>query len=200
MTVDSVKKPLGAPTIFQTLGITVDQFIALAKEFPNAAALARHLGVSKRSVQKYSQKYGVSKQPWRPARATASDLGSHTDYGKIDTWLREHPGQKLPFKYAEIAERLGVSMSTVASWLRHRKRRYLDYCIALGDLRKHPVTIHASSGLRVPGRFIREYTLDVDPRRYEVKIAMILSGNRSLTATYSLRSYYALFEKTFKED
>lgn len=186
--------PRGKASLFDVMHLTPEDFRRLDTEYQPTEVLAKHLGVTDRTVYRWRKLYGEPKPRVRPPR-DSNDLTLAHESSRIAKWLRENPGKKLPRNSTEAEALTGIGAGVIRHWRQRHKERMLKYCQSLGDLRMQMnSSLFTTKNRKVPCRLITSYDLRIDVYEATVTIRATLRGPYFVEAKYSIRGYYDLFE------
>ena len=135
-----------------------------AKE-PGYTAVARALGVNRRSATKYCKALGLTDS--KRGNPEVTKIGPES---VLRRWLRLHPGNALPRSYREISRLTGVNRRTVKSFFVYHRRKLRAELKALPDLRRTTLRLVGSDGRKWPLYYMKSIQLAIDP--WSLKIVM----------------------------
>ena len=186
-----------ARNMYAVCGITEEEFRALFAELKTVKAVARKLGVSKRTVSKYRMELGIKVVSHRPPRAPGV-LSFENDFGPVARWIREHPGEQIPYDYAEATKVTGLSADSIQRYIERRNRKILDWAKSLGDLRRlASTTLVDVDGRKIPMEYVQDYRLKADGRRGVLLVRVRLSATLETEVRLTVEAYAKLFDVDF---
>lgn len=184
-------RPIGRPTVLESLDLTVDDLVTAYKEAGTLKLTAERTGICVNTLKKYLGAAGAlgprgaRPQPFAWRRTRTSPVGE---------WFKEHRNDKLPRTMRDLAALSGFSENQVRKFLATRQRAAIEYLRALGDLREVPKAIVDVSGRRVPCGMIQEYVLKVDRYDLSVRIEGALRLGLALKAIVPFGAYQGMFK------
>lgn len=184
-------------TMYDICGINDEDFLRIYAECGTVRATARHLGVSTRTVSKYRMEAGLKVIAHRPKTAPGTLTFAH-DTGVVAKWLREHPGQRLPYAYDEAAALTGLPVETLRRFVERRNKKIKRWALSLGPLnRLLSTTLVSTEGRKVPARYLKEYALSVDSRMGTIRIRGKLTATCELEFLVTVAAYASFFAQDF---
>jgi hypothetical protein len=127
-----------------------EKIIELYTRFQSLRLTAEALGIPKERCRRALHFYGVTcpkqkkvitdRGELESIRFSAEVVPKHY-YGKIATWLREHPMRKLPRSMYGIAEIIGVSPETVRSYFYRQRKQLKEKLAEFPDIVELPLEL-----------------------------------------------------------
>lgn len=155
------------------LNLTKEAIIGTVNESRTIADAAKVLGVSDRTLKKYLAEYGYQKP--RP-------IPKH--YAAVVKWVREHSDTLLPRSVSGICRMTGCSKDAVATYMYRRRNRERKKLRRLPDLRTLWVVLEQPSHTRISTRWLRSYTLKLDPWSFKVVLVGVLKNSKPVTVLF----------------
>lgn len=155
-------------TLPSQCGITLEELAELYKKYGSVKRLAKALLFSDKTTAKWLAIAGVKTLGHRPKKPLTPTR--QTEYGKVAMWLKEHPGEKLPYDYKEAAALVGCTTNALKAFVFQRRRRALRYLESLGPLNKFDFTLETTDKRLVNVKFLDEFSYSINPRTLEVII------------------------------
>jgi hypothetical protein len=148
---------------------------------PRIPVIAQALHVAQNTVRKYAKLYGIVFKRGRP-------VGHHRHYGSLIQWVREHKSTPLPRSIAAIHALTGCTEDAIKAYLKRGRAQIRAYLKALPDLRKTTLRFKAKSGVVIPFRVIKRYTLHFHPWTLQITLQCAL-GAKVFKKVFTLKSF-----------
>jgi len=173
--------------------ITEADFKALFAKHKTCGKVAKALGVSRATVNKYAKEQGLSIAAHRPPSLGKPKM--LTGAGKVMQWIKDHPGEKLPLDAIAMAAKTGLPRTNTYSYLRYRKGRFEAYVKRFPPLNSVNAVVNDHQGRAVPLERIKEpIVLDFDLKSMVVVIKASLGNACPVLLRIPLKEYEALFK------
>lgn len=178
-------------TIYEICGITETELRQHFATLKTATAVAKRLGISRKTAGKYARSLQIVLKPSRPKELGRPRLSS--GYGPIARWLTENPTQKLPRRISEAAKIIGVKPRDIYAFLHYKKRRFTAYLAKKPPLTSLHKVIYDDAGRAISLQRVRSTKISFDPFSFRVTVLLILGDSCAVTATMSLKEFERLY-------
>lgn len=144
----------------------------------SAYAIAKRLGCTAEHVRRQLKKLGIPLlKPGEHSLMLVDDSIYAFDHGIVATWLRTHPGIRLPQNVAKIAEMIGCTRNDVSTYFYRRRKRRLKQLDKIPDLRVLDLELVDDSGAIHPTSQLATYRYSMDKWNLSATIeATLLNG------------------------
>lgn len=184
------RRRTGRPSVFDELGLTVDDFRKAYAECGTVRKAAKKLHVSDRTVRKYL--YGEVKPPGRP---TTEQLWRVPERSAIHTWFCEHRDEVLPASGKAIATMSGFTQGVVHHYLRKRRKAVERYAASCPKLNTFRLYFKDELNRKVPSTMIRSQQYSVNKYSLNVTAVLSLSTGATRTVVFSFQDFIQLMQQ-----
>lgn len=181
--------------LLEMCDVTLEDLREIYRQERSVKRVADKLGVSRPTATKWLRVAQVKVLGHRPAiKPTTSMEG---EFGAVAKWIKEHPGEKLPWNAAEAAEIVGCSKSAVWNYFYRRKKRILRYINTFGDLTKTKLVLETTDGRSVSMSLVSSYKINFKRKGYTIYVTLKIRDT-FFECKYPLKKFLTLLRSTIR--